>query len=237
MKRNALAPRWLYQSLINHLKALRGKKVCCLNNWSKQPAVWFLCSWPAVLQHMWECVVDPSGWLKPYDFKSGIKKYLILKADFSFCLLSPSDELRLGENGGSLHFCKPQICSSVIGCVLLTINNTLHVNDLRVTVGGGGGGAAVTGRTAAETETTVCESVSTFVSVKLLDIFQETSEQFPAEFVATRAECFWLTLCLWRPEQPLKPFIHVFTAAAGFVAWNGISSQEIGTFTAKFVSK
>lgn len=74
-----------------------------------------------------------------------------MKADFSFCLLSPSDELRLGENGGSLHFCKPQICSSVIGCVLLTINNTLHVNDLRVTVGGGGGGAAVTGRTAAET--------------------------------------------------------------------------------------
>lgn len=72
----------------------------------------------------------------------------------------------------------------------MTINNTLHVNDLRVTVGGGGGGAAVTGRTAAETETKVCESVSMFVSVKLLDIFQETSEQFPAEFVATRAECF-----------------------------------------------
>lgn len=113
-----------------------------------------------------------------------------MKPDFSFCLLSPSDELRLGENGGSLHFCKPQICSSVIGCVLLTINNTLHVNDLRVTVGGGGGGAAVTGRTAAEKESKVCESVSMFVSVKLLDIFQETSEQFPAEFVATRAECF-----------------------------------------------
>lgn len=41
--------------------------------------------------------------------------------------------------------------TSSVGCVLLTINNTLHVNDLRVTVGGGGGGPAVTGRTAAET--------------------------------------------------------------------------------------
>lgn len=69
----------------------------------------------------------------------------------------------------------------------MTINNTLHVNDLRVTVGGGGGGAAVTGRTAAEKESKVCESVSMFVSVKLLDIFQETSEQFPAEFVANES--------------------------------------------------
>lgn len=61
------------------------------------------------------------------------------------------------------------------------------MNDLRVTVGGGGGGAAVTGRTAAEKESKFCESVSMFVSVKLLDIFQETSEQFPAEFVANES--------------------------------------------------
>ena len=70
---------------------------------------------------------------------------------------------------------------------ILTFNQNvyyapLHVNDLTFVSGSAGDGGGVTGEKAARTVTTVCDSISTSVSVKPLDIFHEG----PPHFIISR---------------------------------------------------